>query len=170
MGLLLLLRVLLWVSAALVATASPFGSLWPLPRSVSLSPDRLQLSPRRFQIAHGPGSSAGPGCALLQDAFRRYYEYIFGYSKWQNQDEKNLISEAELSSLQVIITSAVSECNAYPTLASDETYQLIVSGPTAVLEANKVWGALRGLETFSQLVNEDDYGSRLRSLENDRHG
>nr|XP_060617653.1 beta-hexosaminidase subunit beta isoform X1 [Anolis sagrei ordinatus] len=155
----LVLRALLWVSAALAASASPFGSLWPLPHSVSLSPDRLQLSPRRFQITHGPGSSAGPGCALLQDAFRRYYEYIFGYSKWQNQDENKLISEAELSSLQVIITSADSECDAYPTLASDETYQLIVSGPTAVLKANKVWGALRGLETFSQLINEDDYGT-----------
>nr|XP_020659701.1 beta-hexosaminidase subunit beta [Pogona vitticeps] len=159
-----LLRVLWWVSATLAASAtvpesSRFGALWPLPRSLHISPARLQLAPKRFQILHGSGSSAGPRCSLLQDAFRRYYGYIFGYSKWQNHDEKKPLSETELFSLQVIITSEDSECDKYPGVESDESYQLQVSEPTAVLKASKVWGALRGLETFSQLVNEDDYGS-----------
>ncbi|XP_053148614.1 beta-hexosaminidase subunit beta isoform X2 [Hemicordylus capensis] len=136
----------------------PFGSLWPLPRSLSISPARLQLAPKRFQIVHGPGSSAGSNCSLLQDAFRRYYEYIFGYTKWKNQDEKPLC-EPELFTLQVIITSVDSECDKYPSISSDEAYQLHVAQPAAVLKAGKVWGALRGLETFSQLVYEDDYGS-----------
>ncbi|XP_053265041.1 beta-hexosaminidase subunit beta isoform X1 [Podarcis raffonei] len=181
-----LLAVVLWVSAALAAAsfahqpqgppeaeellwgpeaarppsaASSSVSLWPLPRSLRVSAARLQLAPKRFQIVHGPGSSAGPSCSLLQDAFRRYYEYIFGYSKWQNGDETKPLLETELSSLQVIITSEDSECDKFPSIASDESYQLQVSGPTAVLKADKVWGALRGLETFSQLVNEDNYGS-----------
>uniref|UniRef100_A0A8D0BF02 Beta-hexosaminidase n=1 Tax=Salvator merianae TaxID=96440 RepID=A0A8D0BF02_SALMN len=180
--------LLLWVCAALVASSSrpsphaeapgcasetvplsflteemqlgtsPFGSLWPLPRSVRLSPGRLHLAPRRFQIVHGSGSSAGPSCSLLQDAFRRYYEYIFGYSRGHHYD-KTLPSEAELTSLQVIITSEDPECDKYPDITSDEAYQLQVSEPTAVLQAGKVWGALRGLETFSQLITEDEYGS-----------
>ncbi|XP_061476923.1 beta-hexosaminidase subunit beta [Rhineura floridana] len=179
-----LLGVLLWVSATLAAAsvhhphvepeaqpqllflnretppaASPFGSLWPLPRSLRVSAARLQLAPSRFQIVHGPESSAGPSCSLLQDAFRRYYEYMFGCSKWQKYDDKKPLLETELSSLQVIITSEDSECDKYPGVTSDEAYQLQVSEPTAVLKADKVWGALRGLETFSQLVNEDDYGS-----------
>uniref|UniRef100_A0A8D2KS22 Beta-hexosaminidase n=1 Tax=Varanus komodoensis TaxID=61221 RepID=A0A8D2KS22_VARKO len=116
------------------------GSLWPLPASLHIWPARLQLAPRRFQIVHGPGSSAGPRCALLQDAFRRYYEYIFGYSKWQNSDKEKPLSEAELSSLQVIITSEDSECDKYPSITSDEAYQLQVSEPAAVLKAGKVWG------------------------------
>nr|XP_056704010.1 beta-hexosaminidase subunit beta [Euleptes europaea] len=161
---------LLWLSAALAAavtaasssrqprSASPFGPVWPLPRSMRLSPDRLQLAPQRFQIALGPGSSAGPQCSLLQDAFRRYYEYLFGYSKWQKHDEKSLVG-TELAALQVIITSEESDCDKYPDISSDEAYELHISGPVAVLKAGKVWGALRGLETFSQLVYEDDYGS-----------
>ncbi|XP_060091809.1 beta-hexosaminidase subunit beta [Heteronotia binoei] len=166
-----LLVQLLWVSTTLAASSlrqprnaepprstSPFGPVWPLPRSIHISPNRLQLAPKRFQIVHGLGSSEGPQCSLLQDAFRRYYEYIFGYSKWQNRDEKSL-AETELAALQVIITSKESDCDKYPDISSDEAYQLSVREPVAVLEAGKVWGALRGLETFSQLVYEDDYGS-----------
>uniref|UniRef100_A0A8C3EZ87 Beta-hexosaminidase n=1 Tax=Chrysemys picta bellii TaxID=8478 RepID=A0A8C3EZ87_CHRPI len=138
---------------------SPSGSLWPLPRSLRILPDQLQLAPTRFQLVHGPGSTAGPGCALLQDAFRRYYEYIFGYSKWQNRGQRPLPTGTELFQLQVIIGSKDSECDNYPTISSNEAYQLSVTEPVAVLRAEKVWGALRGLETFSQLVYEDDYGS-----------
>ncbi|XP_026504923.1 beta-hexosaminidase subunit beta [Terrapene carolina triunguis] len=140
---------------------SPSGSLWPLPRSLRILPGQLQLAPARFQLVHGPGSTAGPGCALLQDAFRRYYEYIFGYSKWQNRGQRPLPTGTELLQLQVVIGSKDSECENYPNISSNEAYQLSVTEPVAVLRAEKVWGALRGLETFSQLVYEDDYGSFL---------
>lgn len=46
-------------------------SLWPLPQWLRTSPRQLQLAPGRFQLVHGAGSSAGPDCGLLQDAFRR---------------------------------------------------------------------------------------------------
>lgn len=51
--------------------AVPEDSLWPLPQSIRTSRLRLQLAPERFQVVHGAGSSAGPACGLLQDAFRR---------------------------------------------------------------------------------------------------
>uniref|UniRef100_A0A8C8RS54 Beta-hexosaminidase n=1 Tax=Pelusios castaneus TaxID=367368 RepID=A0A8C8RS54_9SAUR len=140
---------------------SPYGSLWPLPRQLRTLPRQLQLAPSRFQLVHGPGSSAGPSCALLQDAFRRYYEYIFGYSKWQNMGQRPPQAGPELSQLQVIIGSKDSECDSYPKVTSNEAYQLHVTEPVAVLKAEKVWGALRGLETFSQLTYEGDYGTFL---------
>ncbi|KAG8130983.1 hypothetical protein E2320_017606 [Naja naja] len=150
---------LLLLSPGTPPDSSPFGSLWPLPQSLRVSPERFRLVPDQFQIVHGPGSSAGPDCSLLQDAFRRYYEYIFEYSKWQNRDEKKFLCETELSLLQVIITSKDSECDKFPSITSDEAYHLQVSKPTSVLKADKVWGVLRGLETFSQLLYEDDCGS-----------
>lgn len=55
----------------LAADAVPEDSLWPLPQWVRTYPRQLQLAPSRFQLVHGAGSSAGPGCGLLQDAFRR---------------------------------------------------------------------------------------------------
>ncbi|XP_067172038.1 beta-hexosaminidase subunit beta isoform X2 [Apteryx mantelli] len=141
--------------------AFPEDSLWPLPQSLRTSPRQLQLAPDRFQIVHGAGSSAGPACALLQDAFRRYYEYMFGYARWLQRGRKGLAAKPELAQLQVVISSPEPGCNGYPQLASSEAYRLTITEPVAVLKADEVWGALRGLETFSQLVHEDDYGSFL---------
>lgn len=140
---------------------SPHGSLWPLPQSVHFFPTVFSLSPFHFEIVHGPGSSAGSDCFILQDAFRRYFQYIFHYSKWERDSLKNSHEETELLQLQVVIGSSDPECNSYPSVTSDESYQLTVNEPAAVLKAEKVWGAIRGLETFSQLVYEGIYGRYL---------
>jgi hexosaminidase len=54
------------------------------------------------------------------------------------------------------------DCNehgpAYPELGEDESYQLDVDLQTAHLQAHTVTGALRGLETFLQLVSREDDG------------
>ncbi|PKU42669.1 beta-hexosaminidase subunit beta [Limosa lapponica baueri] len=138
-------------------------SLWPLPQWLRTSRRQLQLAPGRFQLVHGAGSSAGPGCGLLQDAFRRYYEYMFGQSRGRTwgRGPPGGLGGPELLELQVVIEAPDPGCNSYPHLASSEAYHLTVTEPVAILKADEVWGALRGLETFSQLVHEDDYGSFL---------
>ncbi|XP_029024428.1 beta-hexosaminidase subunit beta isoform X2 [Betta splendens] len=150
----------------LKAEPSQFGSLWPLPQQVKITAASFKLSPVSFVIVDGAGSSAGPSCVLLQNAYRRYYEYVFG-SKRKTGPTKNRRTDAsELTELQVWITSADSECDGYPSLKSDESYELSVDQPYAILKASKVWGALHGLETFSQLVFEDKYGSKNINLTN----
>ncbi|KYO48587.1 hypothetical protein Y1Q_0004000 [Alligator mississippiensis] len=57
------------------------------------------------------------------------------------------------------VSAALGASSLYPGATSSEAYNLHVTEPVAILKAEKVWGALRGLETFSQLVYEDDYGS-----------
>ncbi|NXW52193.1 HEXB hexosaminidase, partial [Nyctiprogne leucopyga] len=147
----------------LASGAVPEDSLWPQPQWLRTSLRQLQLCPDRFQLVHGAGSSAGPACGLLQDAFRRYYEYMFGQSGRRRRGRRPLgaRAEPELSQLQVVIEAPDPGCHSYPHLASSEAYHLTVTGPVAILKADEVWGALRGLETFSQLVHEDDYGSFL---------
>ncbi|KAG9488093.1 hypothetical protein GDO78_007736 [Eleutherodactylus coqui] len=138
---------------------SPYGSLWPLPQTVQISTQVLYIPPAQFSIVHGAGSTAGPRCVVLQDAFRRYYEYMFGYST----SPKNDISPSSdrLLQLQVVVTSEDNECSMYPHIRSDESYKLTIDENGAVLQASQVWGALRGLETFSQLVYEDSTGAFL---------
>lgn len=140
--------------------ASKYGSLWPLPQKVKISDVSFKLTSISFKIVDAKESSAGPSCSLLQDAYRRYYEYIFGSTKRQELSKGRRAGPSELTELQVWITSPDSECDGYPTVASDESYELSVDQPYAVLKAPKVWGALHGLETFSQLVYEDEYGAK----------
>ena len=45
-----------------------------------------------------------------------------------------------------------------PALEDDESYGLSVDAGAATLHAASVWGALRGLETFSQLLVTSDGG------------
>ncbi|XP_036435833.1 beta-hexosaminidase subunit beta isoform X1 [Colossoma macropomum] len=134
-------------------------ALWPLPQKFQTSGDAFRLNAASFQIVHAKESTAGPSCSLLQNAFRRYYIYIFGNGRKHGQNLDNVFN-SDLAELQVQITSADPECDGYPSLKSDESYQLEVNQPAAVLKAASVWGALRGLETFSQLVYEDDYGGQ----------
>ncbi|XP_023132480.1 beta-hexosaminidase subunit beta isoform X1 [Amphiprion ocellaris] len=138
---------------------SRFGSLWPLPQKVKISQDSFKLG-SSFRIVDGKGSSAGSSCNILQNAYRRYYEYIFGGAKRQGLGKNRRSAPSELTELRVYITSADSECDGYPSVKSDESYDLSVVQPFAVLRAPKVWGALHGLETFSQLVYEDEYGAK----------
>ncbi|KAM9518392.1 beta-hexosaminidase subunit beta-like isoform 1-T1 [Salvelinus alpinus] len=139
---------------------SPYGSLWPLPQKVQISTVVFKLSGASFHIFDAKESSSGASCRLLQNAYRRYDEYIFTSSRKQGKNKSKKALSSDMSELQVWITSADSECDSYPSVTSDESYKLSVDSPVAVLKAPKVWGALRGLETFSQLVYKDEYGAK----------
>lgn len=62
-----------WDDAELERSAQPsrYGSLWPLPQKVQISQVPFKLTGSSFRIVDAKGSSAGPSCALLQDAYRR---------------------------------------------------------------------------------------------------
>ncbi|KAM4527418.1 beta-hexosaminidase subunit beta isoform 2-T2 [Odontesthes bonariensis] len=143
-----------------VLRASKYGSLWPLPQKVQISDVPFKLSGSSFKITDAKDSSAGPSCSLLQNAYRRYYEYMFGGAKKQKMSKSEQTAPSDLLELKVGITSLDSECDGYPSVTSDESYELLVNQPFAVLNAPTVWGALHGLETFSQLVYEDEYGAK----------
>ncbi|KAF3701833.1 Beta-hexosaminidase subunit beta [Channa argus] len=134
-------------------------SLWPLPQKAQISDVSFKLASSSFRIVDDK-DSAGTGCVLLQDAYKRYFEYIFGFAKKSGASRSRTTDQAELTELKVLITSRDSECDGFPSLTSDESYKLIVNKRSAVLTASKVWGALHGLETFSQLVYEDEYGAK----------
>ncbi|XP_006874473.1 PREDICTED: beta-hexosaminidase subunit beta [Chrysochloris asiatica] len=133
------------------------SALWPQPLSVQTTTRQILLSPENFYFGYGPNSTASHSCIVLQEAFRRYYEYIFGFYK-QRPGPTRIQPGTELK--QLLVTTVLdSECDTYPSITSDESYTLLVKEPVAMLKANKVWGALRGLETFSQLIVQDSYGT-----------
>lgn len=118
-GLLLLQALVSLVSLALVAPARLQPALWPFPRSVQMFPRLLYISAEDFSIDHSPNSTAGPSCSLLQEAFRRYYNYVFGFYK-RHHGPARFRAEPQLQKLLVSITLE-SECESFPSLSSDET-------------------------------------------------
>uniref|UniRef100_A0A8C1EUJ7 Beta-hexosaminidase n=2 Tax=Cyprinus carpio TaxID=7962 RepID=A0A8C1EUJ7_CYPCA len=114
-------------------------SLWPLPQKFQSSAVAFKLSPGSFQIVHAKQSSAGPSCSILVNAFRRYFEYMFGDLKKHEKSRKK-VYDSDLAELQVWITSADPECDGYPSLQADESCELF-SLP------------------LLQLVYRDDYGA-----------
>ncbi|XP_054979520.1 beta-hexosaminidase subunit beta-like [Sorex araneus] len=135
------------------AGATPDLGLWPLPLSVRMSPRLLHLSPKTFQIKHEHFSRVGPTCSILQEAFIRYHKDIFGNDiKYQGPTESE--HKAKLQKLLVSVVHE-SKCDSFPSISSNESYKLTVKEQTAYLSASSIWGVLRGLETFSQLIIRD---------------
>uniref|UniRef100_A0AAX7ULJ5 Beta-hexosaminidase n=1 Tax=Astatotilapia calliptera TaxID=8154 RepID=A0AAX7ULJ5_ASTCA len=110
-----------YVEAEPVFEASKYGSLWPLPQKVQISEVSFKLT---------------SSTAVFISCF---YIYLF-----KSLHIIYICDPSDLSELQVWITSPDSECDGYPSVTSDESYELTVNQPVAVLKAPKVWGALHG--------------------------
>ncbi|KAK1160952.1 beta-hexosaminidase subunit alpha-like [Acipenser oxyrinchus oxyrinchus] len=152
----------------LLAIVPPAQGVWPLPQSLSSSAERYPLSPREFNFLYGKGSAVQPGCTVLDTAFKRYFRITFsGYSGGKPltvNKQPGCVSpdglwcgSAPLAALVVNVHKG--GCDGFPDLNSREDYKLSIADGLGSLSAVSVWGALRGLETFSQLVYQDQEGT-----------
>ncbi|XP_056308299.1 beta-hexosaminidase subunit alpha isoform X3 [Danio aesculapii] len=129
--------------------------VWPLPQEIQQSGDSSGLSPQLFSFTYSQDSAAQTGCSVLDTAFKRYFSIIFPDFTKEGLHDMWLEPKAFVVSVSVKTRG----CDGYPDEDSDESYNLSVSDGQAVLRSVTVWGALRGLESFSQLVYRDDYGA-----------
>ncbi|KAG0559247.1 hypothetical protein M758_10G088900 [Ceratodon purpureus] len=122
--------------------------IWPMPYSVAHGDGTVMLDRGSFQFEF----DAGNGSAMpdtLAKAFVRYYDLIFSQHapRWDASP-----SDHALVKLVVGLGSRNEELQ----YGVDESYTLEVpdssASNVAYLEAHTVYGALRGLETFSQLT------------------
>ncbi|KAK3005803.1 hypothetical protein RJ639_016269 [Escallonia herrerae] len=124
--------------------------LWPLPSKFTSGNQTLTVSPDLSLYL-------GSGSLIVRDAFERYRGIIFKHSSASPSGER---SEPvyDITNLSIIVHSDNEELQ----LGTDESYSLFVTKNDglsivgqAVIEASSVYGALRGLETFSQLCTFD---------------
>lgn len=144
---------LLWICCVLRGGSSAVDSkslLWPMPSSVtSLGSDVRALDSEKFYFQTALNS------ALLNQAFQRYKGVIFQAPVpfYPDGAEENV--KTAMPMLSVKVTSGDEALK--PDV--DESYQL--NTQTGMLTAQTVYGALRGLETFSQLVYHNNFGQFL---------
>ncbi|KAI0227162.1 Beta-hexosaminidase subunit alpha [Lamellibrachia satsuma] len=136
------------VRLPLKGTRAPPGSPWPLPQKWQLSSRVRSIDSSRLHFVTNV-----PSCDIIEAAFQRYRKLMMrpgkGAGKSMTADDIQ----------RVVVTVEETRCDAgyYPSETSDESYKLNVgSERDAIVEAKSIWGALRGLETFSQLVYVND--------------
>uniref|UniRef100_A0A672J6J6 Beta-hexosaminidase n=1 Tax=Salarias fasciatus TaxID=181472 RepID=A0A672J6J6_SALFA len=105
--------------------------VWPLPQKLLSSRERYTLEPRTLYFVYGRESSAQEGCSVLDAAFKRYFSLIF-----PEYTAGRLYHEISLDLLNGLNSESSSM---YIKLIADYILRLTT-----------------GLETFSQLVYQDD--------------
>ncbi|XVF23796.1 hypothetical protein REPUB_Repub13aG0070000 [Reevesia pubescens] len=134
--------------------------IWPLPSEFTSGNETLTVDPTLSLSVLGKGGDL----KILREGFERYKKIIFKHVSGVSIFEKlrGIRSVYDISELRIIVNSDSEELQ----LGVDESYTLFVAkndGKSivgeATIEANTVYGALRGLETFSQLC-AFDYGTK----------
>ncbi|GAB4855915.1 hypothetical protein Ancab_024555 [Ancistrocladus abbreviatus] len=135
------------------------ANIWPMPNFVSYGDKTLVIS-NAFELKT-EGSKFGDASEILKDGFSRLMDIV----KLDHVVDANLSQfeqSAVLGGINVAIASPSSELQ----YGVDESYKLIVPSPGeqayARLEAPTVYGALHGLQTFSQLCH---FNYRTRAIE-----
>jgi len=126
------------------------GSVWPKPQSETRQSTYFALDPSRFAF-----SSVGQQSSVLSLAMDRYKILTFPDTK--------VLTEPKLGLIETLQIKVINKYEPF-TLASDESYTLEIQAPHSTLTTNTVWGALRGLETFSQVVYQNETGSYFAQM------
>ncbi|XP_045194093.2 beta-hexosaminidase subunit beta-like [Mercenaria mercenaria] len=163
------------------APFSSVGEPWPLPKHYrSERGAALNLKKSTFKI-----SVLNKSCDILTEAIKRYkaiienhiieeqYDFTYNFNEKIFNDHKKLEETkyshvTKMADLEIYV--AEEDCG-YPHIDMKESYKLIVRPHITRLTAGQVWGALRGLETFSQLLfrkrDTEEVYSRVTEIEDE---
>eukprot|EP00911_Craspedida_sp_UC1_P000620 UC1_evm1s477 len=135
-------------------------SIWPKPQSQTLTNDLYFLDAEKFAFR---GTGAGAESVILRDAFKRYRGIIFLHSPVTESAAAAASSSYYAGTAAAAATAAtapltscvvtVKTANESLTLETDVSYTLKISAKGVEIGAKTVYGALYGLESFSQLVD-----------------
>ena len=120
------------------------GEVWPKPRIQQKTDKVLQISPDIQYVFNG-----GLYCEIIEKSFQRHYPFIVG-AQSSKDAQQSTSGSGVLKVLEIHVTSGCYEI--YPTSHDDHGYTLDVQGEKATLTSEEVWGALSGIETFTQLA------------------
>ncbi|XP_039023515.1 beta-hexosaminidase 1-like isoform X2 [Hibiscus syriacus] len=130
--------------------------IWPLPYELTSGNETLTVNPALSLSIIGRGGNF----KILREGFRRYKKIIFSftYGVPVSKNSRRIRSIFDISELRIIVNSDSDELK----LGVDESYTLFIQKGEGksiawetTIEASTIYGALRALETFSQLCAFD---------------
>lgn len=132
------------------AFAAPAGNLplMPWPQQVEVAPDAAKWVVDNSLSVAVSGDDLGP-------AISRWRDRIEQQTGWTLQPQT---ADAHQGKIQIVIKQKVA---AQPMPDSDESYVLQITPQGATLTANTRFGALHGMETLLQLLQNDDQNTFL---------
>ncbi|XP_044746308.1 beta-hexosaminidase subunit beta-like isoform X2 [Coccinella septempunctata] len=142
------------------------GGVVPLPQNVRQTEEFFTVNPSLLQF-----KITGFTCSILDEALIRYWKLIsnshsshilrrFSHRLETLWTERSLY----LGRLDVLNVHLDEKCkdDDIPKLFMNESYRIEISATNKTLRATTVWGMLRALESFSQLIYEDEQTATLR--------
>ncbi|XP_076304641.1 beta-hexosaminidase subunit alpha-like isoform X2 [Tachypleus tridentatus] len=142
--------------------AASSGTPWPMPKSISEFGTMMTIDPTNFKMVVNMKD-----CDIMNRAVQRYMKLTFLEKCLPIDSSRNSLFNSKKKSgkdkmikkngmLYNISITVLGKCEKWPYLNMDEQYLLKIDSPDlpgkANLVSSTVWGALRGLETFSQIV------------------
>lgn len=128
------------------------GEVWPQPLNQTTGPGLILLDPGTFAFVFvGPPG----GCDVADRALKRYRDRLLfeGCTTTGSRRRPLAASAAAVASISSLLVHLRGPCEHTPPHDMDESYRLqLTTASQPSLSANSVWGLLRGLETFSQIV------------------
>ncbi|WP_340615330.1 family 20 glycosylhydrolase [Xenorhabdus entomophaga] len=144
----LLLIAALNYSCSSIAASANHLPLMPWPQQISVQQGTLYKIDRKLNI-----TVAGDD---MQDAVSRWRKRIEAQTGWVLPPP-----DATFSPVQTIRITIGKKVSPIPQPDSDESYQLIIDSRSITLKAATRFGALRGMETLLQLLQNDAKGTYL---------
>ncbi len=132
------------------------GMPWPMPQSFISNDECQVLSEESFEF------QIDGSCDMIQDAADRYFRLLFQDRNARKPAEDRKWRENTNRVLRSLEIKMSGSCERYPSMEMRESYELNIYEGSGTLSSVSVWGILRGLETFSQLVWEDNFEGQLR--------
>lgn len=153
------------------------GELWPKARKQVTSDQFSAIKPGTFQF-----QSTNYTCDILSKALERYQKIVVAIgnntrrarasqafpvrsevnSVYRTKHRRSWRSNANFNGyLDVASVSLNAPCETLPHLGMDENYTIVIDDQQAVLSSFSIWGMLRALESFAQMVVLADDGSTL---------
>ncbi|XP_027196686.2 beta-hexosaminidase subunit beta-like [Dermatophagoides pteronyssinus] len=128
----------------------PPGTPWPKPRSINTTERLFSIDPNRLTFTTNLNEE---NCPVISQALERYKNIILIDPRYQPEPHHTVIENVH------VFISNDTDCS-YPSSNSSEGYSIWLPHPErldqATISADSVWGALRALETLSQLIFTND--------------